>query len=1775
MNMRTLIGAILVALLLALSGISPVASAAEPAADLFRSVVTAENLDIANTAEFPANLDDFPRNSDDGQAVEIFFLDHLGIRVNPSQSRYGWETGKTEERWRHFRVAFKEPLPVGTILGAGGEFSYLRPDAPFPGDVAIDAQWVSVPLPEGQTGLRVWTLPPGVVTRALRFSFSDTPAPGKSSRSCLWGALILAERLYNLTPEADAYASSERIIKPGERLRDAYRVGNLVNELNRTKLDAIGYPYQTGQWTAAPSQDVSREHPQWVVLAWPEAKTFSGIGLVDVFAKEIEIDALKSDATGHPATAPESAWNMVGAVTWPAIFRPQYTSVQTPFAVPVTTRALRVRIVKTLSDENQNPFVKGHLERNPADRNRLVRLGGVMAFATLGDKPIPPRSAKAEQEPPLKVHYTMPYAGTVTMAIDDAKGRRVRNLIACVNRPAGPQAEPWDGLDEDGNPVPPGSYTVKGITHQPLHLNYRGTVNVSGNPPWNTSWHNQHGPGGWLSDHETPNDVMAIGERMFVSATLAESAHGILACDLDGNKLWGEHRFGGGKGLAYAGFLAHDGGKVYTAGAGWGEFMTVTEIDPVTFAARPSFIRLDFSSGDAAPGTSFLQGGGLSGLAAQKGKLYATFHTAPLSWLQRSAINTTKVDAKETTLGERTLDQLLALLRAKGEVIREPWRPAESTAPMQHLRLAFTEPQAIGTLILPDAVERSWSTRKPPKAIGTLILPDAVDVSALKSDAAFPGDLNDDSQWIPFSAAPGTRRGEAKDEDGPLRVLTAPAGQAATRALRFTFRNVDGKPWRGALHGAHLLPRRFENITAGAAFTASSGTVGPDGEWETVRETPITPENPATLTVAWPETRTWRGLALLGAFARRIAVDAYTGPADADPAAAPASAWSQVGELTTVVRSQPMWRDDYFDAGRDVTSRAIRLRVLEPWVQESVDPEIAYYTKGKQTRAALAGLVVLRHLGDDPPCEAIPPQRISIADIATGEWERHVAVAEPSWPTFDPQGRLLLVSRKQVVQIDLGSGATKPVLLEGAVEDPRGLAFDAKGNLYVADGGPNVVKVFAVDGKLLRTIGEPGGREIGNYNPRRIENPHGIAIDARGNLWVAERDYQPKRVSVWSPDGKFLKEFIGPSNYGGGGQVDPRDPSSIYYQGMEFSLDDTSGQWALKRILSRSVLPASGYGTGTRFDARGQPAFTLAEHSSALPDKPIYLNGRQYMVTDPSDLRCPLLLIGEFRKDRVVPLTVVGNADRWWPLVNDPALRGLAGGRRLEDISFAWSDQNGDGKPQPGEVEVFDFRLDPTYWPSVANGRLEVQMGRRVLKPVEFTKVGAPVYHPDAVAKQLWTGKMWDERIGEFPISGVYATAVDSSEGLLINANPLTGLSPDGNVVWTYPNRFIGVIGSHSAPDRQDGQLAGTLGFVGQEELPGIGEVFMLNSNMGEWYLFTADGLLAATVWHDHRKPGAYFWDSLSKAELGMSMDAITLSGEHFGGSFQRAENGKFYLVAGHHHTSVVELSGLETMKRLESKMTVSRDDVAAVEAWRLRRELAAASKAVPKSVTLAAPSAPVKPDGNLGEWDAADFTAIAERGAFAVKADDKNLYVAWRVDGGQPLRNFGNEPQLLFKSGDSVDLQIGVNPDADPKRSGPVPGDQRLLVSLFQDKPIGVLYRHRVPGTPEKERIGFSSPWRTETVDRIEQLDPANIGIAPAPKGYSVEAVVPFELLGLKPQPGKSYKIDFGILSADSGGKVTVVRSYWANQNTGLVSDVPGEIMLAPGLWGDVNLAK
>ena len=61
----------------------------------------------------------------------------------------------------------------------------------------------------------------------------------------------------------------------------------------------------------------------------------------------------------------------------------------------------------------------------------------------------------------------MPYDGKVTLAINDANGRRVRNLIATVDQPAGKRTEPWDGRDDAGNLVAPEPTRSKALPTSP------------------------------------------------------------------------------------------------------------------------------------------------------------------------------------------------------------------------------------------------------------------------------------------------------------------------------------------------------------------------------------------------------------------------------------------------------------------------------------------------------------------------------------------------------------------------------------------------------------------------------------------------------------------------------------------------------------------------------------------------------------------------------------------------------------------------------------------------------------------------------------------------------------------------------------------------------------------------------------------------------------------------------------------------------------------------------------------------------------------------------------------------------------------------------------------------------------------------------------------------------------------------------------------------------------------------------------------------------------
>ncbi len=83
---------------------------------------------------------------------------------------------------------------------------------------------------------------------------------------------------------------------------------------------------------------------------------------------------------------------------------------------------------------------------------------------------------------------------------------------------------------------------------------------------------------------------------------------------------------------------------------------------------------------------------------------------------------------------------------------------------------------------------------------------------------------------------------------------------------------------------------------------------------------------------------------------------------------------------------------------------------------------------------------------------------------------------------------------------------------------PTDVAFAPNGDIYVSDGyGSARVVKFSADGKYLLRWGKRG------TGPGEFGLPHNLVVDARGRVYVTDRDN--RRIQVFDPQGKFLDQW--------------------------------------------------------------------------------------------------------------------------------------------------------------------------------------------------------------------------------------------------------------------------------------------------------------------------------------------------------------------------------------------------------------------------------------------------------------------------------------------------------------------------------------------------------------------------------------------------------------------------------------------------------------------------
>jgi DNA-binding beta-propeller fold protein YncE len=748
-------------------------------------------------------------------------------------------------------------------------------------------------------------------------------------------------------------------------------------------------------------------------------------------------------------------------------------------------------------------------------------------------------------------------------------------------------------------------------------------------------------------------------------------------------------------------------------------------------------------------------------------------------------------------------------------------------------------------------------------------------------------------------------------------------------------------------------------------------------------------------------------------------------------------------------------------------------------------------------------------------------------------------------------GSVLVVcgpAEKREVLRFTADGKSSPFIADH-LDEATGIAVGPDGNIYVANRGKlHNVSVFDSSGKYLRSIGKPGGRPWrGQYDPSGMIMPRGIEVDRQNRLWVAEEQDMPKRISVWNTqDGSLLKEFFGGSAYATWVYMRPDREDIAYCHGVEWEIDLDKGTsrplttlWRADRDNPNMVGPMNVGGA--------------AGHLRVIVGK----NGHEYAVGQGQDYGQRVMI-----RDGDVFKPFIATIPNLWdnPYIPWPLYPALADKQKFKQGVYIWQDQDNDQCVDENEITLGEEWVGYFGWfDEECNAWVGRQGGCVIVKPTRFEPDGRPVYdlspeHLDSLPKLPFLGAIGNmtgvwTNLEDPSDTSVYTIRAEAPAGATdpLLRHGMTRFTRDGKVLWN----FQAVLDWHSAMNlgtAKAGKIWGPtspLGVAG--DFTGVATYF------GSFHLLTRDGLYVAKIMKDGRLPG---------------LGADVIAAECFTGLMVRTKGGRYLLLAGDQDGRITEILGLDTVKRLEGgSFTLSAEQVALAAQ---EREAYLSQQAKAQSLVIV-----------RGGADAARLSRgivkRSENDKFSAKFsyDGTNLYARYEVQAPYELVNSMSEANIVFRGGNCIDLQIATDPSAPADRTAPAPGDVRLLVTRQNDKPFAVLYRPKVAGfsgTP----IVLTSPVDKESFDSIEVVsDRIQLDYRKVPAGFEAVVTIPLDLLGWKPQPGGSVRMDVGYIFGNATGTRAARRAYWSNSSfeAAVVDDIPDESRLAPKEWGTANV--
>ena len=778
----------------------------------------------------------------------------------------------------------------------------------------------------------------------------------------------------------------------------------------------------------------------------------------------------------------------------------------------------------------------------------------------------------------------------------------------------------------------------------------------------------------------------------------------------------------------------------------------------------------------------------------------------------------------------------------------------------------------------------------------------------------------------------------------------------------------------------------------------------------------------------------------------------------------------------------------------------------------------------------------------------------------------NIRLIRPRGLAPDGKGGLLAVSTtasqaSSLLAVDVKSREWKPI--PAPLDCPFAVARGTDGVIYVAEAGTShQVKKLGPDGKLLAAFGRKGGGTDfdlgtggGQFQPQDFRSPAALAVNPDGSFWVVE-DNIPKRIARFSPDGKLLYQAFGSVNYAALVAPNPSDPEELFstmWGVFSARVDYAKKTWAMGRILRSRMAPGGIEG----LDPGGNPARLLAR------------GGKTYMWTGSG------LAIVE--KDCLRPVVC------FFPRIPDTGpLAELAKQRNAKNRGWntdatIWCDTNGNAAAQPDEVQFVPLpnaKHGPQYFGNcgIADDFSLITWGYH-WKPSSFTDAGVPLYRTEGLVCEPAFNADDFSWAGESPMR-------DSQGNYYLLKNDGVPAAPHGNGFWS--GRTSGSFLASYRPDWSPRWMIGR--HAARTAKPG--EMYYLWKTDGEMkdcvFISDVEGIV-----HVVHRDGFYVQSIMQDNRASPRPGPDVINVENFSGcTFVHPKTGVCYFcISSSEAASVFEIKGLDS---------IAIEKPAAVE---LRRPavppLAAAARAQREYMVKRLPpgaqaKSSVVPNEGIDWMRDVPPLLIDRDGSLAAEVrlacDGKKLYVLAHVLGEPGLHNSGTGKDAVKNAqdaGDTIELLVGGDPAADPRRTTPARGDARLIFAGSRPWCQGIVKMQPVadaPGTP----LGFDGPAGKTTMDVSwvdcwhDGKDPSANGSVPFQRnGYVLQLAIPLEEVfakgfDLAAVPGSRIRFDAGVTWGEPGGKNTA-KAFWSGRNPKMlvVDDASVEAQLYPDGWG------